>query len=51
MAGYSRPLSRSELRQIKKKKLSTFGWCAAGVVIAMAAIAGLLYALYVHNPY
>jgi hypothetical protein len=51
MAGYKRPLSRSELRYIRRKRLSTFLWCAVAVLFVLAGVVGLFYLIYEFNPH
>ena len=51
MAGYKRALSRGELRQIRRTKLRTIAWCAAAIIVTIAAVTGLIYMLYAGNKY
>ena len=46
VAGYRRPLSQNELRQIRREKRRVFFWCALVIMFATAGVAGLIYLLY-----
>jgi len=50
MAGYSRPLSRNELRQIRRQKQRIFFWSAAAVCFVLTALVGLLYLMHNTRP-
>jgi len=51
MAGYKRPFSRSELRQMARTKRRTFFWCAVAVFFAVAGVAGLIYLMNQSRPH
>jgi hypothetical protein len=46
MAGYRRPLSNSEVRQIRRQKGRIFFFSALAVLLALLAMAGLICALH-----
>jgi len=46
MAGYRRPFSRGELRQIRQQKMRVIFFCALGTLIALGAVSGMIYLLY-----
>jgi hypothetical protein len=50
MAGYSRPLSQSELRQIRRARWRIIFWCAAVVFFAVAGVAGLIFLINQQHP-
>ncbi len=45
MAGYKRPLSQGELRQIRREKKRVLFWIALVICIAIAGVVGLIYLL------
>ena len=45
MAGYSRPLSKGELRFIKRQKRRIIIWCGVVLCFVLAAMVGVLYLL------
>ncbi len=49
MAGYNRPLSRGELRRLKRKRRRTILWYGVGISVILAAVVGLLYVLYLES--
>jgi hypothetical protein len=51
MAGYSRPFSRSELRQIRRAKWRIISWCAVVVLFVLAGVAGLIFLIYKQGPH
>jgi hypothetical protein len=50
MAGYSRPPSQSELRQIRWARWRIIFWCAVVVFFALAGVAGLIFLIYERHP-
>ena len=51
MAGYKRPPSRSEVRQMQRARGRIVFWCAAVVFFTVAGVAGLIYLLYASNSH
>jgi len=51
MASYRRPLSKNELRQIRRQKTRIVAWCGVAVCCTLAAITGLLYLMYKMKPH
>jgi hypothetical protein len=47
MQGYSRPWSRNELRQMKRKRNRMIVVCGLYTCLALAAVVGLFYLIYV----
>jgi hypothetical protein len=45
MAGYSRPLSKSELRFIRRQKRRLVIWCGVVVCFVLAAMVGMFLLL------
>ncbi|GEM_PF-1900119 len=50
MAGYRRPLSRSELRQIRRQKGRIIIWCGVAVFLALISVVGLVCLMYEMPP-
>ena len=46
MAGYKRPFSKHELRQMRRKKQREIFWSALFIVLGVAAVAGVIYLIY-----
>jgi hypothetical protein len=51
MAGYSRPLSKSELRFIRRQKLRIIIWCGVLVCFVLAAMVGIFWLLSNSGPH
>jgi hypothetical protein len=51
MAGYKRPFSRGELRQMARARRRTVFWCAVVIFFAVAGVAGLIYLMNQSNPH
>ena len=47
VAGYQRPLSRGELRQIRRERRRVVFWTALVILLAIAGVVGLIYLLNV----
>ena len=50
MSGYSRPFSRSELRQMQRETKRTVLCCTVVLLITLTGVAGLIYMIYAANP-
>ncbi len=46
---YRRPLSESELRQIRRQKRREVVFCGVAVSVVLTGMVGLLYAIYEHS--
>jgi hypothetical protein len=44
--GYKRPLSRGELRRMRRERRRIITWSALVVFLALAGVAGLIYLIY-----
>ncbi len=51
MAGYSRPLSKGELRFIKMQRRRIIVWCGVVVVLVLTALIGVLWLMSNSGPH
>ena len=51
MAGYKRPLSKNELRQIRRQRWRIISVCAFVVILALVAVSGIIYVMYSVKPH
>lgn len=48
-AGYRRPFSAGELRQIRRQKRREVVACGVAVTVVLSGMVGLLYVIYEHS--